>query len=908
MVSGAVRERDVAPGEARSGGVPAARAWLAMALLAAALAVAFPDVIFGGRTLSAAAWVPGVLPTGPLGARVPPGAIAPRDPEGAAWVDEPAPYLVHDALAAGRAPLWNDREGLGIPLLGNPNTAALAPLQWPVEAWPGPLVQDFAWLARAFVAGAFTWLLARRIGCGATGALVSACAVMLSGQTVEWIAHHPLHTDAFVPAALAAAIGLPASGRRGIALLAVAIAAGLLGVKPQSAIVAGACGLAWIVVEAGEGRRRHASASAAGPRIGARLAACTAGLLLGGLAASIVLVPFAETWLGASALARAGRSTQSEWTLPPASAISLLGRLAGSPAPSGVVGGTMPAAGLPWLGTGVLAAAIAGLVRARRRPLAWALAATSILLLLRIFGLLPLPLAGVPIAGSIQFVKYCFPLYLGTALLAGLAFPPDGPLAPRPAGAEEQGRGRRHLLAWLAAVAIVAELAWNCHRPRPVRMPLWTPAPWVEALRGLDRERPGRMSGPVDLAPPLVSAALGFRDLRSIDVLTPADAWRSVQDVIAPSRGVTWVTADPDPLLAATAPGAAVADLRWIVARWPLREADLPGATRAAIAARRLPALLSDVDRWSVESAELSGGLDAFGGEERFHWTCLTPCRLRFDLRRLPPWFAVGLGAGEDAVVVARIEAEDSSGKRFESTGTAPLSSRQPAWRDVRLALPEEATGGPGRVHVLVESDHPARVFVGGVGPALSEAGERESASRELAARTRAFRSLAIRHSDADATVYENPAALGSAWLAGEVVRCGSEQAVLDCVRSHPGEPVACVSSADVEPLGDRWPRGSSGRLEVVEDSSGRVRTRVETPGGGVAVFSRLFQPGWQAMVDDLPAPGVRADGGLMAVAVPPGLHRVELVYRPASVRVGAALSAAGAIAIAALALGGRRR
>lgn len=906
MVTG--RSEEGAPGANDGRWRPArgSRTALATGLLALVLAVAFPDVLFGGRTLSTSAWVPGVLPSGPVGARVPPGAVAPRDPEGAAWVDEPAPYLVHEALAAGHAPLWNAREGLGLPLLGNPNTAALAPLQWPVEARPGPFVQDLAWLARALVLGIFTWVLARRIGCGTLGALVAACAIMLSGQTVEWIAHHPLHTDAFVPAALAAALGLPASGRRGFAALAAATAAGLLGVKPQSAIVAGACGLAWIVAE-GFGNRRRADASSTGAHVASRLAACAGGVALGAVAAAIALLPFAETWQQASALARAGRSTQSEWTLPPSSAISLLGRLAAPPASPGVVGGASSAPGLPWIGVGVTMAAGAGLVRARRRPLAWALAATSAVLLLRILGLLPLPLSGVPVLGSIQFVKYCFPLYLGVALLAGLAFEPARSDS-RDRAERAGGRGAVATREWLAAIAIAAELAWNCHRERPDRVPLFTPAPWVEALRALDRARPGRISGPVDLAPPLVSAALGFRDLRSIDVLTPGETWRSTHEVVAPSRGVTWVTADPDPLLAATAPGAAAADLRWIVARRPLRESDLPGATRAAIAARRLPALLSDALRWDVESAEVSGGLDAFGGEERFHWTCRTPCRLRFEMHRLPPWFAAGLGAREPATVVVRIEAVASSGGRAEATGTAVLSGGQPSWRDFRLAAPAGAAGSPGRVLVTIESDRPAQVFVGGVGPSPSTDDEGESFAREIAARTRALRALEARHSDADATIYENPSALGAAWVAQEIVLVDGDDAVHECVRAHPGEPVACVASAEAARIGDRWPRGSSGRLVALEDSSGESRADVETEDGGVVVFSRLFQPGWQATIDGRPAPSARTAGGLAAVPVPAGVHRVEFAYRPTSVRLGAILSAAGLLAIAALALGGRRR
>jgi hypothetical protein len=84
----------------------------AAGLLARVVAAALSDVLLGGRTLSPAAWVPGVLPSGSVGAPAPPPPVL-RDLEGAAWVGEPAPYLVHRPLAQGRLPLWNAGAGLG---------------------------------------------------------------------------------------------------------------------------------------------------------------------------------------------------------------------------------------------------------------------------------------------------------------------------------------------------------------------------------------------------------------------------------------------------------------------------------------------------------------------------------------------------------------------------------------------------------------------------------------------------------------------------------------------------------------------------------------------------------------------------------------------------------------------------
>ena len=230
-------------------------------------------------------------------------------------------------------------------------------------------------------------------------------------------------------------------------------------------------------------------------------------------------------------------------------------------------GATLPA-GPPRAGAAVLVLALAGAWRARRRAVGWVLAATVALYVARIFGFLPIPLAGVPVLGSISFVKYCFPLYLALALLAGLALDPVASDVRR-----ERGRSSGRGLAVAGLAAIVAELAWLGVVARPPRLDPWAPAPWVESLRALDAAAPGRLSGPVSLAPPLVSGVLGLRDLRAIDVLTPRTGYEFVSQVVAPSEGLTWILADPGPLAAATAPGPAspwcLISPRWPTARCP---------------------------------------------------------------------------------------------------------------------------------------------------------------------------------------------------------------------------------------------------------------------------------------------------------------------------------------------------
>jgi len=59
-------------------------------------------------------------------------------------------------------------------------------------------------------------------------------------------------------------------------------------------------------------------------------------------------------------------------------------------------------------------------------------------------------------------------------------------------------------------------------------------------------------------------------------------------------------------------------------------------------------------------------------------------------------------------------------------------------------------------------------------------------------------------------------------------------------------------------------------------------------------VIGDNYFPGWTAAVDGRPAPLLRADYALDAVALPAGAHTVELVYRPASFLIGIVLSGIG--------------
>jgi hypothetical protein len=72
-------------------------------------------------------------------------------------------------------------------------------------------------------------------------------------------------------------------------------------------------------------------------------------------------------------------------------------------------------------------------------------------------------------------------------------------------------------------------------------------------------------------------------------------------------------------------------------------------------------------------------------------------------------------------------------------------------------------------------------------------------------------------------------------------------------------------------------------------------------------VLNDTFYPGWRVLVDGQPAPLYRANGLVRAVPVPQGSHRVEFIYDPASVRMGAIVSLVSLALVVAFIVWSRR-
>jgi hypothetical protein len=166
-------------------------------------------------------------------------------------------------------------------------------------------------------------------------------------------------------------------------------------------------------------------------------------------------------------------------------------------------------------------------------------------------------------------------------------------------------------------------------------------------------------------------------------------------------------------------------------------------------------------------------------------------------------------------------------------------------------------------------------------------------------------------YQDAAWKVYENPRAFPRAWLVHETA---VERAPLQLLMrlDSPGTDahrLALLQTGLDTPL-DPSPENGNEQARFVRYEAGRMELAVHAGGRALLVLSELDYPGWTATVNREPARIWKVDGFLRGIAAPPGDSQVSLRYRPASIYIGAALSAAafGAVLLGAIWLGFARR
>jgi hypothetical protein len=122
----------------------------------------------------------------------------------------------------------------------------------------------------------------------------------------------------------------------------------------------------------------------------------------------------------------------------------------------------------------------------------------------------------------------------------------------------------------------------------------------------------------------------------------------------------------------------------------------------------------------------------------------------------------------------------------------------------------------------------------------------------------------------------------------------------LDPARDLIGTAVALAADASALAEVRRGAReGADARIVAETPEHVSIETQAAAP--VLLVLADTHYPGWAATLDGTPVPILRVDHTYRGVILAAGSHQVEFHYRPASLRVGAAVSALALLAVAVL-------
>ena len=153
--------------------------------------------------------------------------------------------------------------------------------------------------------------------------------------------------------------------------------------------------------------------------------------------------------------------------------------------------------------------------------------------------------------------------------------------------------------------------------------------------------------------------------------------------------------------------------------------------------------------------------------------------------------------------------------------------------------------------------------------------------------------------------IYSNPEAFPRVW------------SVHHAVSIAPGQLTGKLDAGASTLRQETFMTGEAPKLDVCPDTdqvtletreANRVIIQADMGCKGMIIAAETYYPGWKATVDTRPEKIWEAYTALRGVVVGPGKHRIEMVYRPASVMIGGFLTVCGLVGALAIGLSTRKR
>ena len=129
----------------------------------------------------------------------------------------------------------------------------------------------------------------------------------------------------------------------------------------------------------------------------------------------------------------------------------------------------------------------------------------------------------------------------------------------------------------------------------------------------------------------------------------------------------------------------------------------------------------------------------------------------------------------------------------------------------------------------------------------------------------------------------QNPYAFGNAWFVSDIQEAANANEEIDALHHIDPRHTAVVDSRFTAIVGQAQAVDSTCTAVMKTYDANRLTYEINSPKGGVVVFSEIYYPGWQAFIDGREVEVGRADYILRALQVPAGKHEVVMTFDPVS-------------------------
>jgi hypothetical protein len=154
------------------------------------------------------------------------------------------------------------------------------------------------------------------------------------------------------------------------------------------------------------------------------------------------------------------------------------------------------------------------------------------------------------------------------------------------------------------------------------------------------------------------------------------------------------------------------------------------------------------------------------------------------------------------------------------------------------------------------------------------------------------------------ATVQQNPNALGAVWLVKQVEFKDGPAAIMQTLNSFNPAETALLDQKDKTRIGPIQ-FDSTASIQLLNNENDAARYQYKSSSNQFAVFSEVFyDAGWKAYIDGKESAILQTNYVLRGMEIPAGNHTIEFKFEPASYAIGSKAAVGSSIIIWLLLLG----